>query len=361
MQTTSQNNLVTNYSADDMWGGRKLINELQIKAHTILDHLISTNSMVALLDYPNNSNIGDSLIWLGEIAYLRSRGISPHYVCDLNNYRADRINRALKNNPVILLHGGGNFGTLWPEEQAFRIKVLREFKGTPIIQMPQSLHFENEYILAETTQAIREHGEFTLLVRDQPSYDFAQQHFDCTVTLCPDMAFFIGELKSDTQPQLDRFILSRTDHEKSTNWPDSISTLGNKSIVEIKDWLEMGWNERILGRIERHSSNLRSFVDPDNKLLCILWNYLANARLRRGKALLQSGRVIISDRLHVHILSILLNKPHALIDNVYGKLGNLHKAWTIPYQGVRLVHTLDEAFEAANILDTAQLTLAKIP
>ncbi len=338
-------------TGDDIWGGRQLINELQAKARSVLDSLIPADSSVVLLDYPNNLNVGDSLIWLGEIAYLRLRSLSPRYVCDIHSYRPDRLAKALQQNTIILVHGGGNFGTLWPEEQTFRLRVLRDFPGVPVVQLPQSIHFEDERVLNETAQAIRAHGNYTLLARGQPSHDFAARHFDCPVLLCPDMAFFIGGIECDTPPEFDRFILSRTDHEKSENWLDALSTLGQTATVGVNDWLQAGWHERFLSRVERHSSSLRALLDPDNRLLLMLWNRLANARMKRGQALLQQGRVVISDRLHVHILSILLNKPHVLIDNVYGKLGNLHRAWTTPYRGVQFVQTLDEAFEAARGLD----------
>jgi exopolysaccharide biosynthesis predicted pyruvyltransferase EpsI len=357
MRTTSKTITTSIPSADDIWGGRQLINELQVKARSVLDTLIPAGSSIALLDYPNNYNVGDSLIWLGEIAYLHSRGMSPKYVCDIRNYRPDRLQKALKNNPVILLQGGGNFGTLWPEIQDFRLKVLRDFPGVPVIQLPQSIYFENERVVNETAQAIRAHGKYTLLVRDQPSHDLAARHFVCPVLLCPDMAFFIGKIKCNTPPQFDRFILSRTDQEKSINWLDILAALDQKATVNISDWLEAGWHERVISRVERHSASLRTLLDPDNRFLLILWNRLANARLKRGEALLQRGHVVISDRLHVHILSILLNKPHVLLDNVYGKLGNLHAAWTTPYRGVQFVQNLAEAFEAARLLDTENRSL----
>lgn len=336
----------------DPWGGRQLIHALQAKARAVLDPLIPAGSAVALLDYPNYYNVGDSLIWLGETAYLRARDLSPRYVCDLRNYRPQRLAQALQSNPVILLQGGGNFGTLWPEIQGFRLKVLRDFPGVPVIQLPQSIHFEDDRVLDKTAQAIRAHGNFTLLARDQPSHEFATRHFDCPVSLCPDMAFFIGALECASRPQCERFILARTDHEKSANWIEALAALRHASSVEVSDWLQAGWLERALSRVERHTAGVRAVFDRDHRLLLKLWNCLARARLQRGQALLARGQVVISDRLHVHILSILLNKPHVLIDNVYGKLGNLHQAWTTPYRGVQFVQTLEQAFEAAHGFDS---------
>lgn len=40
----------------------------------VLDPLIPHSSSIALFDFPNYANVGDSLIWLGEEAYLKDRG-----------------------------------------------------------------------------------------------------------------------------------------------------------------------------------------------------------------------------------------------------------------------------------------------
>jgi exopolysaccharide biosynthesis predicted pyruvyltransferase EpsI/O-antigen/teichoic acid export membrane protein len=331
-------------------GGRALINELQAKARSVLDALIPQGSSVALLDYPNNSNVGDSLIWLGEIAYLSSRGIAPCYVCDLHNYEQNHLQSILQSKSTILLHGGGNFGTMWPHEHAFRIKVLSDFTGVPIIQLPQSLFFDDDIILEETAQAIRRHGNFTLIVRDQTSYDFAIAHFECRVFLCPDMAFFIGPLDANQSATFERFILSRTDHEKSSDWLVNLPKHSEDISVSQSDWLDQEPVEKILNRIQRSKIWSLPFHGMRNSALLKIWNMLARARLARGRALLECGNVVISDRLHVHILCILLDKPHVLIDNSYRKLSNFHQAWTTKYLGVRFATNLESSLEASNNL-----------
>ncbi|WP_276524270.1 polysaccharide pyruvyl transferase family protein, partial [Enterobacter hormaechei] len=47
----------------------------------------------------------------------------------------------------------------------------------------------------------------------------------------------------------------------------------------------------------------------------------ARRRVERGLRLLSRGERIVTDRLHGHILSLLLGIPHVVLDNDYGKLG----------------------------------------
>ncbi len=339
---------------------RNLIGNLQSSAKAILDALIPEDSKVALLDYPHHTNVGDSLIWLGEVAYLSKRGISPGYVCDINNYDKANLKKSLNNdNPVILFHGGGNFGTLWPQFQEFRMRVLEDFAGVPVIQLPQSIYFDDAVQLQQTAQMICAHGKFTILTRDKPSFDLAYRHFDCDVRMCPDMAFFIGPVRSRIIPRFDRFILSRTDKEKKSGWHDTLDHVFHGLTVDIDDWLDSSVLENNLGRIESRTTLLRKHFDQDNRLLLRLWNQLARARMTRGVSKLQRGRVVIGDRLHAHILCVLLDKPHVLIDNFYNKLGNFHHAWTKPYHNVKLVNNIDEALEAASNFDF-QLSLRKL-
>lgn len=352
--TTATNTAVGSAHHGDFWGGRALISALQAKGRAVLDPLIPVGTSVCLLDYPNNSNVGDSLIWLGSTAYLRSRDVAMRYVCDLENYDATRIRKTLPNRPVILLNGGGNFGTLWPAVQNLRLQVLRDFPGVPVVQLPQSLHFDNDAAIEEAAAVIRAHGNFTLLVRDQPSYELATARFQCAVHLCPDMAFFIGPLEDGRRAPYDRFILGRTDREQKANWLAPLEQIKPNLSLRISDWLHLGWRESIYWRLERYTAGLRRAIDKDNLLLLTLWNAQSAARLLRGAELLTSGRVVIADRLHVHILSILLDKPHVLIDNSYRKLGNLHDAWTKGFTGVKFVENIQDALAAAQVLDERQ-------
>jgi pyruvyl transferase EpsO len=67
---------------------------------------------------------------------------------------------------------------------------------------------------------------------------------------------------------------------------------------------------------------------PNHALRTAAYEAAARARVLRGCRLLSSGRVVITDRLHAHILCLLLGIPHAVLDNTYGKLGRFLETWT---------------------------------
>src|SRR3546814_10528562 len=61
---------------------------------------------------------------------------------------------------------------------------------------------------------------------------------------------------------------------------------------------------------------------------------LAEWRFQRGLAMLAAGELVVTDRLHAHILSPLLDIPPVLLDNSYGKVAGFADQWTDVYGGL---------------------------
>ena len=53
----------------------------------------------------------------------------------------------------------------------------------------------------------------------------------------------------------------------------------------------------------------------------------ARQRFQRGIDLLGSARQVITDRMHGHIMCVLIDRPHCVLDNSYGKTSGLISAW----------------------------------
>lgn len=327
-------------------GNNIFLPEIQQKARTVLNNLIPNDADIILLDYPNTTNVGDSLIWLGEIAYLKSRKLKISYVCDVDNYNLASIKKVLNKKSVVLMHGGGNFGTVWKKIHTFRLKVLSDLPNIPIIQLPQTIYFDDESEVEVMKEAIKVQGNYTLLARSQPSYEFAKKSFAAPVYLCPDMAFFIGHIYRHQVEKVDQYILARTDIESSGELNKYTVSINKNVTYEVDDWLEPTLLEKLLYKVEIYSTLLRKWFDTNNIYLMVIWNYLSLQRLKRGVRMLSRGHFVVTDRLHAHILSILLNKPNVLIDNNYGKLKVFYHTWTFDYGYARLANN-SEAIELA--------------
>lgn len=279
----------------------------------------------ALLDCPVHSNVGDSAIWLGTLALLDPRfGRRPDYVTRFLDFPVD-LDRIMPDGPV-LLHGGGNFGDLWDGFWQNRVDILKRFKHRQIVQMPQSIHFSgnDSVALPETQKAIADHPDFTLLVRDRHSLDFAREHFDCPIYLCPDMAFGLRYLNVEASPGMPILALMRDDLERND---DGSSAAMLREHAHVMDWI----TTENLPVIDRLVPRLINAFPGLNRLLMSLleaaFRRQAQWHLKRGVEILGQGEVVVTDRLHAHILRSMMGKRHVVLDNSYGKISNYITTW----------------------------------
>ena len=65
---------------------------------------------------------------------------------------------------------------------------------------------------------------------------------------------------------------------------------------------------------------------------------------------LQRGKVLVTDRLHGHILAILLDIPTVIIDNKIQKLSNFRNTWTAGLSNVVIAKDANDAVNKALVL-----------
>jgi pyruvyl transferase EpsO len=325
-----------------------LITRLQGQIRARLDPLIEPGRRFAMVEYPTHPNVGDHAIWLGETRYLAARSCPALFLSDRFGYSPDALRRRLRPGDLIILHGGGNLGDIHPGPEALRQSVLRTFTDVSILQLPQTIRFSDAEGLGATRAAIDGHPDFTLLVRDRMSQEIAADSFNCTTMLCPDMAFMLGPLERPAPPSCNGLWIARTDHES-----DPLMSRSELEDLPRADWAPpshrtmhkaayhtLRWTNRGLGRYLAGRGNPSSALAA---LSCRLFDPVANRHLRSGLRLLGSSRVVVTDRLHAHILCLLLGVPHVLLDDRYGKVRGYVEAWTSDSDLVHMAADPDEA------------------
>ncbi|MBO9518189.1 MAG: polysaccharide pyruvyl transferase family protein [Porphyrobacter sp.] len=297
----------------------------------------------ALVDFPNFSNVGDSAIWLGARALLEEVvGRPPAYVATMKGFDAAALAAAAATGP-ILINGGGNFGDLWPAHQDLREELLRRFPNRPIVQLPQSIKFHDIGRARQFADLSKQHGNFTLMVRDEASRKFARETLGIEAPLVPDCAVYLGPQARRAAPQVGTLLLLRTDSERTDVERHSFEALENTSLV---DWIEEPAGLfKSAQRKARIEALLRAQFSPSARRLT-LFDQLARQRLELGLAMLSQGEAVITDRLHGHILSLLLDMPHVTLDNSYGKVSGYVDAWDRDYQWHRQATNAETALAA---------------
>ncbi len=295
--------------------------------------------------YPDHWNVGDSAIWCGTMRVLSELGVRVGYGCDPWTYDPHALRAAVPDGPILLL-GGGNFGDAYAPECTTRARILSDFADRRIIQLPQSIWFRNPDSIPPLASLLSGARDFTLLLRDRASLAIAQRHFPgVAAALCPDAAMALDVQRLPCAAHVPVLALWRHDAESLGDLPE---------LPEgwcVRDWVtpEEGRQEDEARLVSITAHEFRTWVgatpswppppvrypdDPHPLRRRMAWRYipekwdsLAHERTRRGVEILSRGRVVITNRLHAHLLCLLAGIPHVVCDTANGKVFAHRDTW----------------------------------
>ncbi|WP_334124748.1 polysaccharide pyruvyl transferase family protein [Empedobacter brevis] len=300
-----------------------------------------------LLDVPNHRNIGDLLIWEGELEYLKEIPFKMIYSSNDYTYKETKV----KEGDIILLHGGGNFGDVWRSNQDFRNQIIKKFPNNKIIILPQTVQYNDPKYIKEDAELYNSHKNLIICARDNESYNFCNQHFkECIIYKLPDLAFFLDFQKYHLNKFTNQtLILKRMDKELGDeslikNIENSLSSTS----VHIADWPGFYKNRTLKRRVQYYSILLERKLSENLKYYPFINNLIDDKHGLKGKnykeKLILKGinfinqyDTVYSTRLHGFILSVLLNKKVYIFDNSYGKNKNFFNTWLSDFDNVELI------------------------
>jgi len=294
-----------------------------------------------LIDFPDYPNVGDCAIWLGELRIFKQAGCRVSRVCRLPPFAP----YLFKGRQCIAFHGGGNLGDIYFWLDKERRKIMRENNNASIIVFPQTVFFRDPVKAEIAAEVYGSHPSLVLFVRDEASKLRAREQLGIEAEVVPDAAMAIGPLDRDP-PRKEVVMLLREDKEATIEVDESARL--EKAVVT--DWLKekQPLGSRAAGTLEKLLRAYPNRAEMAWPWLVKSYQAAAKARLARGVRLLSKGKVVITNRLHGHILSVLLGVPHVVIDNSYGKIGAFYERWTKQLSFVERADSLDEAIERAN-------------
>ena len=291
---------------------------------------------IAYLDYALHFNVGDLLINLGSEVFFERMGydvklrMSLFDLCRIDWERPQEATlkpsalRRLKELPpkvALVLHGGGNFGDLYPEFQALREQVVAHCPERRIVMLPQSLHFDDLAAQQRSLDRLLAHRDLHVFLRDVESLQAVQAHGSGHGKLLPDMAHALWQSEGWRPPAVPlnapRLCLRRRDGEvrsvppegtHSVDWPDLVGAFDQFAFRAVRRTmhLDLDRRQRVAGRA---------------------WYAVRDRVVGRARRLFAAHGDVVTDRLHGMILAALLQRPVRYIDNSYGKLSRYARAW----------------------------------
>ena len=280
---------------------------MQTKVKTVSG---STSNRVFFLDAASYNNLGDQAISYAMGLFLKETYGEENYI-EISEGQVltclSSLRSNIKENDVIALVGGGNMGDLYPRYEAIRRKIIRNFPNNKIIIFPQTIDYTSDnYGKKELERSIKiynKHKFLTVCAREEKSYTIMKKLYSRTM-LIPDIVFYLyGLIKVDDSIKRKGIgICLRNDKE---------------SCLSIKE-----------------KEGLVAFVRSGGYSTCALTtmtdqyvsNWNSETRLRCIKKKIQefnNYQVIITDRLHGMIFSIIAGVPCIAIDNSNKKVSGV--------------------------------------
>ena len=263
---------------------------------------------ILYLQTPEHCNIGDLAI-----AYFSRKFLSdifPNNIILEYTYNDilganNLIQKFINSKDIIFLHGGGNLGNLYLNEEILRREIIKYYRKNRIIILPQSIYWtedeEGEKELEISKRIYSSHNNLTIFARDKKSYKFAKEYFyNNKVFLMPDIVLYKQNINSHTDliKRKDIIFLLRKDKEKIIN--DNI-------INSMKDYINyIGSNYDISDTHLQEHINI-SISERESYIFNIL-DKLLNYKL------------CITDRFHGVIFSYLTNTPCIVFNSLDHKI-----------------------------------------
>ena len=354
----------------------------------LLPDWIQTTEQVLLVDPAYHANVGDHMITVGEQAYVQ------HMTATSNQHRplqecgyfqagpwappCDKVIAQTKfSSKLAIWHGGGNWGDLWDTIHRVRTGSLRTLlqHNYTIVGMPQSLYFQNLKVERINVNDFRQaivaglglhgsdasddgrlqralKGRLLLTWREQESLDRARLLYPYVQhVLMPDIAFQLGpynakalreeKLSERSPPRVDILFFLRNDHEslyqhvRDRHFVRELLSNNPKSTrftYSVVDWPD---------RLDRFESNDYYFTDTSIQLL-------------------DTGKVIICDRLHAAILAYLSGIPFVFVDQISGKITKTFQVAMQSHQDCQKPAFWERAENIADAVNKAALLWEKV-
>lgn len=329
----------------------KFLESLRERTKKALSGHIDFSKPVALVDIPTHTNSGDLMILRGEQTYLEELNADIGYVSDIQRFDAE-ILRSKMPSGTILIHGGGNLGDIWPLHHNFKERLATELPDYPIVQLPQTTYFEEITNAERANTAFTKHGNFTLMLRDTPSMERAETYFpQLDPVFVPDAAFgWKLDPSQDGEYSGKCVVLAREDKEANSDlssiqpeelgFPETIVTDWKLSKLDQVLYIAARVPGKLTNGLLAHQR--RKILHPT---LAPAHDLAASAILRSAQQLFDGAELVITDRLHSHILATLMGIPNIVLDNSYGKVRALFDDYTGMFSTGTFAENMNEVMD----------------
>lgn len=276
---------------------------------------------IFILGVPEFINVGDCAIAYAEMEFLRKFfpeeiliEIPSQYV----PYIQFLFKKILNEKDLVTEQGGGNIGNIYKGDH---LSIIDEVDNQQIIYFPQTSTFskdnegeEGRNIFSKKFSTMGK--QLTVTARENSSFDDFKQLFPTNnVILTPDIVLSLDKRKQ--MKREDILVCLRNDIEQTISdnlKQDIIINLQKKYKNVIISDTVVNYNITIENREESLEKKWDEF---------------------------RKARVVITDRLHGMIFSVITGTPCIALDNFNGKVSSTYYTWLSHYKNIQVISKKD--------------------
>ena len=263
---------------------------------------------VYVIGTPEHSNLGDSAIVISEKYFLTKCGLSSKRVKEITfeEYMNNRkLICSLINKKQLICHvGGGNMGNQWIKEEYFHRMLIEDFKFNQEIIFPQTIFYDDSSkgkMEMNNSISVYNKKSLTIAARERTSYEIMCSIYpEANIILVPDIVLYAGikafSMLNDSFEKEGVLLCFRDDAEKKISEADQ---------SYVRDFL-----------IKKGYKFTNTDMHANEKVTKLNRNELVKKKIEE----FLRSQVVITDRLHGMILSVITGTPCIVFGNYNHKI-----------------------------------------
>ncbi len=268
-------------------------------------HMEDDKQNVFIIGTPNHGNMGDQAIWYATQKLLKNYFPSANVVdVDMSDFETDieGIAHLIQKQDILILQGGGNFGNYYMDDEMIRRSVISQFRNNRIIMFPQTVYFsedaEGKEELERSVCIYNKNKNLVLIAHDEESFKILKENFINEIYMLPDVVLSLNavDVKKKRKGAL---IYLRSDKE---------SVMNQQDVENVESFLKERFSE-----IKYTDTQMDDYCKENREQL-----------LKQKIEEFQSAELVITDRLHGMIFSVITGTPCIAFDNFNAKVKNVY-------------------------------------
>ena len=293
--------------------------------------------MIFLFGSPGHSNMGDQAQTYCLLNWFKMNypgyGVHIFRLSESRDILLKLVRKTIKPQDKIVCHSGYHLTDLYHEQDVY-CKLANMFRERPIWIFPQTIYYKDSKNLIKTAEIINSHGNITLMVRDNQSFETAKQYFNkCNLILFPDIVTSLIGTKTFSHERNGVLFCFRNDKEAFYS-EEQIDAL-RKKFGTIK-------TERTDTTLQLSSS----YIIKNREMI-----------LNEQLVYYSKFQLIITDRYHGTIFSLIAGTPVIVLKTTDHKLSSGVKWFPQDFKDyIEFVENIDSVYDTAQEILSKKLT-----